>query len=218
MATRLRTVMLGAGRHAEVLLDCLPGREDLSLECALDQQKELWGTKWFGIPVLGGDEKLSELPGMGITHFVLGVGGAGNNGPRMRLFEQALKTGLRAISVIHPRAFISEKATTGEGAQILAGSIVNTGAVLGKNVLVNTGAIVEHHCNLGDHVHVASGATLAGTVTVGREAHIGAGAVVRQGITIGERAVIGAGAVVVKNVEAGIVVAGVPAAPLKARV
>lgn len=217
MEKKLRTVILGTGRHAEVLLDCLHAREDVLLECALDQKSDLWGKSWIGIPVLGSDEKLKDLASLGITHFIIGVGGAGDNGPRMRVFEQARALGLRALNVIHPRAYISRTASLGEGVQLLAGCIVNTGAALGSNVLVNTGAIVEHHCTIGDHVHVASGATLAGTVTVGRAAHIGAGSVVRQAITIGDNAVVGAGAVVVKNVPAGIVVAGVPAKMLKSR-
>ena len=44
-----------------------------------------------------------------------------------------------------------------------------------------------------------------------RGASIGSGAVIMCGVTIGEKAVIGAGAVVTKDVQAGAVVAGVPA-------
>jgi UDP-2-acetamido-3-amino-2,3-dideoxy-glucuronate N-acetyltransferase len=46
---------------------------------------------------------------------------------------------------------------------------------------------------------------------VKRGASIGSGAVIMCGVTIGEKAVIGAGAVVTKDVQAGAVVAGVPA-------
>jgi UDP-2-acetamido-3-amino-2,3-dideoxy-glucuronate N-acetyltransferase len=46
---------------------------------------------------------------------------------------------------------------------------------------------------------------------VARRASLGSGAVILGGVTIGEGAVVGAGAVVTADVEAGAVVAGVPA-------
>jgi sugar O-acyltransferase (sialic acid O-acetyltransferase NeuD family) len=214
MANRIRTVMIGTGRHAEVLVDCLHKRTDVVLNCALDQQSERWGKPWLGVPVIGSDDKLKKLPATGVTHFVLGVGGVGDNSARIRLYKLALTAGLQPLDVIHPSAIVSQTARLGKGVQLLAGSIINTGAVLGNNVLVNTGAIVEHHCTVEDHVHIASGATLGGTVSIGYAAHIGAGAVVRQGLAIGEKSIVGAGAVVVKSVGSDETVVGVPASPL----
>jgi acetyltransferase-like isoleucine patch superfamily enzyme len=46
---------------------------------------------------------------------------------------------------------------------------------------------------------------------IGRDVWIGANAVILGGVTIGDGAVVAAGAVVAKDVEAGVVVAGVPA-------
>jgi acetyltransferase-like isoleucine patch superfamily enzyme len=46
---------------------------------------------------------------------------------------------------------------------------------------------------------------------IGRDVWIGANAVILGGVTIGEGAVVAAGAVVNRDVEAGVVVAGVPA-------
>ena len=52
---------------------------------------------------------------------------------------------------------------------------------------------------------------------IGRDVWIGANAVILGGVTIGDGAVIAAGAVVNRNVEAGAVVAGVPARRIKSR-
>lgn len=53
---------------------------------------------------------------------------------------------------------------------------------------------------------------------IGRDVWIGANAVILGGVTIGDGAVIAAGAVVTKDVEAGAVVAGVPARLVRKRV
>lgn len=52
---------------------------------------------------------------------------------------------------------------------------------------------------------------------IGRDVWIGANAVVLGGVTIGDGAVIAAGAVVNRDVEAGVVVGGVPARLIKRR-
>lgn len=52
---------------------------------------------------------------------------------------------------------------------------------------------------------------------IGRDVWIGANAVILGGVTIGEGVVVAAGAVVTKDVEAGAVVAGVPARLVRRR-
>lgn len=203
-------VMIGGGGHASVLVDAMAGA-DAILGGVLEFDRSRWGLTWHGVPVLGGDDELASLPGRGITHFVVGVGGIGDNRPRARLFDKAVAAGLTPLSVVHPASIVSSRASIGQGCQILPGAIVNAGAELGANVIVNTGAIVEHDGRIADHVHIATGARLASGVTAGRGAHVGAGATVLQGRTIGEWAVVGAGAVVVNDVPVGTVVVGVPA-------
>lgn len=208
---RLFCLLLGAGGHAGVLVDCLrlahPG---LRIE-ALDADPKRWGTDLLGVPVVGGDDRVGELVRAGASRFVVGVGGVGDNRPRRALYERALRLGLVPLEVRHPSAVVSEWARLGRGCQLLPGAVVNAMARLGEHVIVNSGAIVEHDCELGDHCHVASGARLASGVRVGPMAHVGVGASVRQGIRIGERSVVGAGAAVVRDVPDGVVVAGVPA-------
>ena len=52
-------------------------------------------------------------------------------------------------------------------------------------------------------------------IVIGNNVWIGAGAIILPGVKIGDNAVIGAGSVVTKNVQAGTVVAGNPAKPLR---
>lgn len=208
-------VIVGGGGHARVVIDALRasglGRPEAVLEAATERH----GSRVDGVEIIGGDDRMPALRARGITHFVMGIGGAGNNQPRRRLFELALAQGLQPLTLVHPSAVVSAAATLAGGVQVLARGVVNPGASLGTNVIVNTGAIVEHDCIIGAHVHVASGACLAGGVRVGEGAHIGAGSVTRQGCTIGREAVVAAGAAVVSDVPEQVVVAGVPAVVLK---
>jgi sugar O-acyltransferase (sialic acid O-acetyltransferase NeuD family) len=208
-------IILGAGGHARVLIDCLQTNPTVSMAGILDPDPEKAGAEVYGVPILGNDELLPEIVERGVEYFVVGLGGTGNNLPRKRLFELAVKCGLKPLTVQHPSASVSQRAIIGEGCQLLPGAIVNAGAKLGMNVILNSGAIVEHDCVVGDHVHVATGAKLASTIFVGDGAHIGAGATIRQCIRIGEFSVVGAGAVVVKDVPAHTTVVGVPAEVLR---
>jgi sugar O-acyltransferase (sialic acid O-acetyltransferase NeuD family) len=211
----MECAILGGGGHAGVLVDCLLDTPGVKLWGILDRDRAMWGSAVHGVGVMGGDSMLGSLRGQGVTHFVVGVGSAGDNTPRERLFQLALAAGLEPLTVRHPSATISSRAIIKPGAQVLAGAIINAGADVGANALLNTGSIVEHDCHVGEHVHIATGARLAGNVRVGRGAHIGAGATVRQGLSVGLFAVVGAGAVVVEHVENSTVVVGVPARLLR---
>ncbi len=211
MSVLPRVVVLGGGGHARVLLDCLLLRADSDIVGLLDADSSRVGSVVYEVPVLGNDELLGALVRRGVTHFVVGLGGVGDNEPRRRLFEVGIGAGLRPLEVRHPSAVVSSRAELGEGCQLLPGCVVNAGAVLGRNVLVNSAAVVEHDCQIGDHVHLATGSRLASTVRMGVGANVGAGATVRQYTSIGACAIVGAGAVVVRDVPPGALVVGVPA-------
>jgi acetyltransferase-like isoleucine patch superfamily enzyme len=59
------------------------------------------------------------------------------------------------------------------------------------------------------------GAYVYAPITVGRRVFIGAHAVLMPGITVGDGAVVGVASVVTKDVAPGMVVAGVPARPVR---
>jgi acetyltransferase-like isoleucine patch superfamily enzyme len=56
-----------------------------------------------------------------------------------------------------------------------------------------------------------------GDIDIGRDVFIGAKALILPGVVIGESAVIGAGAVVSRDMPAGMICAGNPCRPIKAR-
>lgn len=208
-------ILFGAGGHAAVVLEAIAAAGMSPPVAILDADLARHGNIFHGVEIRGSDALFAELIAHGVRHFAMGIGSVAATRLRQSIFAQAISLGGEAVTVVHPQAFRSPTAEIGVGSQLLVRAIVNSGAKIGDNVIVNTGAIVEHDCVVEDHAHLATGSLLAGSVRVGRGAHIGAGAIIKQGIRIGADAVVGAGAVVVKDVDAGAVVAGVPARLLR---
>ena len=209
-----RILLLGAGAHARVILDALHAGGLKAGGCLSPVAPERGWPQDVGW--LGEDDQLAELS-PDDWHLMNGVGSIGDTGTRMRVFLRASQYGFFFMTLRHPSAVVARDVAIGEGSQVMAGAIVQTGARLGRNVVINTGAIVDHDAEIADHVHIAPGVTLSGGVTIGEAAHIGTGAVVRQGVVIGAGAVIGVGSVVIKNVPAGMCHVGNPARPLARR-
>lgn len=139
----------------------------------------------------------------------------GNRGiERLTLQRWLQQQGAQPLTVIHPRAFVANNVTVGQGTQILAMSAVCANVKLGQAVIINTSASVDHDCVIHDGVHVGPGAHLAGEIHVQKQSFIGAGAILLPGLRIGRGAVIGAGAVVTEDVASNQTVVGNPARPL----
>ena len=124
---------------------------------------------------------------------------------------------------IEPGAIIRDKVSIGKNAVIMMGAVINIGAEIGEGTMIDMNAVLGARATVGNNCHVGAGAVLAGVleppsadpVVIEDNVLIGANAVVLEGVRIGKGSVVAAGSVVTKNVEAGIVVAGIPARPVK---
>jgi sugar O-acyltransferase (sialic acid O-acetyltransferase NeuD family) len=197
-------VLLGGGGHAAVVLDMLELNDyPVAGYLALTPSG-------LDIPYLGDDAWLANAAAADYQ-LALGVGSIRVSLLRQQLFERAKALGFTFVSVIHPAATVSRRATLAEGVQIMAGAVVQPGCQLAENVIINTCASVDHHSQLAAHVHIAPGARLSGDVCLEQGCHIGTGAVLIQGITLGADCLVAAGAVVTRSWPAGSRLKGVPA-------
>lgn len=202
-------LILGAGGHAKVLVEALLANSAI-IAGIVDADAALTGTRLLGVPVIGGDELVSQFPQDEIL-LVNGIGSIRQPVRRRDIFLRFKELGYSFATVVHPSAVVASDVELGEGAQIMAGAVIQPGSLIGKNAVINTRASVDHDCAIGVHVHIAPGATLSGGVTVGQGSHIGTGATVIQGIDIGEESLVGAGALVLHDVPSAVAVVGVPA-------
>lgn len=159
------------------------------------------GTEAEWLPTAAGDER-----------FVVAIGS-----PRIRaaVVHRFAKAGLRAATLIHPRAVIGSQVIIGEGVVITSGVQVSTNVSIGDHVHLNPASIVGHDATLASFVSVNPGAIVSGNVVVETGTLLGAGSVVLQGLTVGAGATVGAAACVTKDVTAETVVVGVPARALE---
>lgn len=168
------------------------------------------GRVLLGVTVLGDDTILSRYKPAEIL-LVNGIGGVHGVALRRQVFERCKQAGHDFVTIVHPAAVLGGDIVLEEGAQVMAGVIVQAGSRVGRNAIINTHASVDHDCLVGEHVHIAPGATLSGGVTVGDGSHIGTSASVIQNVRIGSGCLVAAGAVVIRDVRDGARVAGIPA-------
>lgn len=205
----LPVIILGAGGHAKVLIDALLA-SSVVIVGIVDPDPALMGTTILGVSVLGGDDVVDEYPPSEIQ-LVNGLGSVGLPVKRQQIFERFKSMSYYFATIVHPSAVVASNVVLGEGAQVMAGAVIQPDSRIGINSVINTRASVDHDCIIGDHVHIAPGVTLSGGAAVGAGSHIGTGATLIQGISIGRGCQVAAGAVVIRNIIEGTKVRGVPA-------
>lgn len=199
-----KLAILGASGHGKVVAEIaeLNGWQVSFFDDAWPeiQQIESWEVKGATDDLL---ENIKAYAGVMVA--------IGNNQARYNKFLNLQIVSSKFISLIHPKAVVSNYAKIGRGTVVMAGAIINPFAMVGLGCIVNTAATIDHDCKLGDCVHISPGVNLAGAVLVGDLSWIGIGAIVKQCVEVGSSVMVGAGAVVVKDVIDNSVVVGIPA-------
>ena len=197
-------IVVGAGGHAKVIVDCLQLIGWNVIGCT---DADPTPRACAGVPVLGSDEVLERLKLDGVTHAFCALG---TNSLRERMGDLLQSLGFKLPAVVGPGAFVSPFAQIGSGAAILPGASVNVGTIVGQLAVINTNASVDHDCVIGRASHIGPGAALAGGVHVGDRTFVATGSSIIPDCQIGADSVIGAGSVVVRDLPANIVAYGNP--------
>lgn len=198
-------VVIGAGGHAKVVIECLRHQGWNVVGCT---DADPSPRDCAGAPVLGSDELLPKLKAEGVGHAFCALGG---NALRERIYRSLIAQGFELPVVIGPGANASPSARIGPGSILMPGASVNVESVIGAAVIINTNASVDHDARLSDAVHIGPGAALAGEVTVGARTFVATGSAVIPRITIGHDVIIGAGSVVIRDIGDNLIAYGNPA-------
>ena len=210
-----KVVGLGAGGHAAVLIELFRAVGRYEVVELTDPNPELHGQAILGVPIHGGDERLTVLRQEGVAAAFVGVGATKSVAPRRRVYERATALGFNLVTVVHPTAFVAPSARLGLGTMVLPAAVINARARLGDTVTVYSGVLIEHDTQVGNHAHLSPGVNIAGGVRIGAECFIGIGASIIQNVQIGDRVIVGAGGVVLQDLPADCTAVGIPARPIE---
>jgi sugar O-acyltransferase (sialic acid O-acetyltransferase NeuD family) len=178
----------------------------------LDNDPEKIGKVIQDVKVIGPTSYASSLPKN--THFINNIAGPIYVNVVPDIISNT-NVGLgRFESIIHPKAYVDETVTIGNGVFVQPKSCIYSNANIGNFVLIRD-AIVGHDVQLGDYVNIGRGVTVGGYTQIGDSSFVGMSATIREKTHIGEKSVIGMGAVVTDDVEPESVVIGNPAKKVK---
>lgn len=207
-----KIIILGAGGNSIDIFDTLLelnracGSMLFELTGFLDDDREKWGKPCAGATVLG---PLSSAMQYRDEFFIHGIGNVANFRERAAIGE---RTGIpfdRWETVIHPKAYVSGRATVGRGCAIFANVTISANARIGNHVLVLPNASIAHDSVIGDYTSIAAGVRVSGRVVVGESVYLGTAAAIHPDVSLGARCLVGMGSIVLGNVQPGVTVTGV---------
>ena len=205
-------LIIGAKGLAKEVLEIFHQRNELENIHFYDDVTENFTDYLYGsFPVVKSMESALEV--FKKDHrFIIGIG---NPDLRFEMYNRFKAAGGKLVSAISPLAQSGHYGTTiGEGAIVMAGTVITNDVTIGINCLINPNCTISHDTVIGDFVEISPGVKITGYCNIGDFCTIGANATILPKLRLGNRVTVGAGAVVIKDVKEGLTVAGVPAREL----
>lgn len=208
----MKIYLLGAANPEAVRMIGSVSRANPDLRFAfLDNDRAKHGTSFFGVPVVGGAERVPELNGPDVRFVNLITGSCKL---RYETTCQLVDAGATLGNFIHPGIDLS-MVRFGVGSYLQEGVIMQADVQLGDNTSISAGSVVGHEGRIGHSVFMAPSVSIAGCVEIGDGTFIGTNATILPRLRIGRWVTIGAGAVVTRDVPDYAVVVGSPARVIK---
>lgn len=198
-----RYVMFGSGDHAVSIGDLLESLNASEIYVLAQSESSFNATAY---PSIGRSDALLEQKD---TAFVLAIG---NQQERNHFIQNEMKVldRTRFPSLVHPTAFVSNKAKLDFGVVIFAFAYIGPMVQVGDFSIANTGCVIEHGTKVGIQSIISPGVTIAGNVEIGNNVFFGVDSCVAPGVKILSNSTVGANSFVKRDVLLGESVYGSP--------
>jgi len=207
-------LIIGAGAIGRVVMDAIEKSGTYRIAGFLDDALPV-GSEVSGYKVLGNISDMERIA----KDICKGIIAVGDNWQRSEIARKIknISKKFHFVRIIHPMACVARDVQIGEGAVLLAGTIVSSNAVIGKHAYLFIGSILDHDSELMNYACMLPGAKAGGNVRIGEYSGIGLGANIIHGIKIGNHSFIDAGATVVSDIPSNVLAGGIPATVVRRR-
>ena len=200
----------GVGREVSLIIQQINELEQTwNLLGFIDDNTDNWGKVINGYSVIGGIDSLEFLSND--TYIVIAIA----NYKVKRNIVNKINNKFKFATIVHPKVWIHDYMTVGEGTIIYEGAILTANIEIGNHVIISPKCGVGHDSIIKDYVSLLWNVNISGNDLIEEGVMMGSGSTVIQGKKIGKGSIIGAGAVVVNDIESFSTAVGVPAKVIK---
>lgn len=200
----------GVGREVSLIIQQINELEQTwNLLGFIDDNTDNWGKVINGYSVIGGIDSLEFLSND--TYIVIAIA----NYEVKKKIVNKVNNKFKFATIVHPKVWIHDYMTVGEGTIIYEGAILTANIEIGNHVIISPKCGVGHDSIIKDYVSLLWNVNVSGNDLIEEGVMMGSGSTVIQGKKIGKGSIIGAGAVVVNDVESFSTAVGVPAKVIK---
>lgn len=200
----------GVGREVSLIIQQINELEPTwNLLGFIDDNTDNWGKVINGYSVIGGIDSLEFLSND--TYIVIAIA----NYKVKKNIVNKINNKFKFATIVHPKVWIHDYMTVGEGTIIYEGAILTANIEIGNHVIISPKCGVGHDSIIKDYVSLLWNVNVSGNDLIEEGVMMGSGSTVIQGKKIGKGSIIGAGAVVVNDIESFSTAVGVPAKVIK---
>jgi acetyltransferase EpsM len=200
-----KVMIYGAGAGGQVAREIINLNKKFDLVGYLDDSQR-FNNNNMTLPIYDG-KNLEGLADRGIKGIFIAIA---DSQIRASISQRMEKAGIDLITLIHPRAYVSESAIIGNGSIVKAGAIVDSNVFVGNYCIIDNNVTLAHDSKLEDGVHLAPGVSTGGFVTVKKWTIVGIGSSIGTNIVLGANCIVSPGSSVVFDVDANAIIEGVP--------
>jgi acetyltransferase-like isoleucine patch superfamily enzyme len=196
-----RILVIGGGLGATQVIDIFAAGTTQRAVAIVDDARDRWGASVFGVPIVGGADRIGELFAAGAFDAAV-VAISTSVAVRRKFREACRQLGVPLANAIDPTAKIATDVELGQGNVICAFCHLGTGVRVGDNNFLSAYNSFDHHSRLGNDISTGPSCYSSGLVTLGDQVRLGTGIFLEPHVELGDRVQVASGSVIVRSVPA----------------